>query len=697
MLRTLRTKSAESLVQKNVLLAGVLWLLVSCHSLDPIRHPDHPEVLDKVVNNAQSLLDSETVRAMLYIDSAFATIAKPGIGDWYKLYDFKRNYYYEVRKNYDSAALYADSSLALFESKRTREKYYQAYIESVLHKGDILLAQRKYYKAYQYYYDGRIAIDNMADTCVYKTAIADFCSRLGTVNYRQAKYRESVNWYQEAVTGLYTCNQGFLAFAAMQGTLDNVALGYTRLGMADSALYFYNKALSFITTYEHRYPYKKQFIEMSRGVIYGNQGDAALQKGDTATASMLYRKSIAINSQKGYYNADALITRLKLAEVYCKKGNLPGAALLLEEVAGQQAIIPNEDNRARWLKLNWQYYHLKGEPQIAGDYLQRYFKLKDSLDVNTRKLTGVDISKEFQSLEKEYKLSVLHEKDKIRSGYLVVALIVSLMAVVVALVLWYGRRQVRENTRRIALQNQRLEVTLTELEQSNKSYAHLLKIVAHDLRNPIGAIGNIASFLLSRNRFSPRESTMLELIQASSRQSLETIADLMEVNFSTDHLTLVKKEFEVQQLLHQCIDLLRFKAKEKGQQIILKAETFVLVQADYDKIWRVINNLVMNAIKFSPSEGKIFVSQELRDSCVQIAVKDAGGGIPDALKEKVFDLFTEAKRPGTLGEQPFGMGLYISRQIMQAHEGTIWFECEEGSGSTFYITIPIKNEYAVHN
>jgi signal transduction histidine kinase len=75
---------------------------------------------------------------------------------------------------------------------------------------------------------------------------------------------------------------------------------------------------------------------------------------------------------------------------------------------------------------------------------------------------------------------------------------------------------------------------------------------------------------------------------------------------------------------------------------------------------------------------------------VLIAVKDHGIGIPAEMKDKIFDMFTEAKRTGTAGEQAFGLGLAISKQIVEAHGGKIWFESKPGQGTTFYVELPVE-------
>jgi len=104
-----------------------------------------------------------------------------------------------------------------------------------------------------------------------------------------------------------------------------------------------------------------------------------------------------------------------------------------------------------------------------------------------------------------------------------------------------------------------------------------------------------------------------------------------------------------------------------------------------EKIWRVLSNLIGNAIKFSPQGAVISAKITLENDNIQIAVNDHGIGIPDSIKDEIFHMFTEAKRPGTAGEKSFGLGLSISKQIIESHNGEIWFDSDPIKGTTFYV------------
>jgi two-component system sensor histidine kinase VicK len=148
---------------------------------------------------------------------------------------------------------------------------------------------------------------------------------------------------------------------------------------------------------------------------------------------------------------------------------------------------------------------------------------------------------------------------------------------------------------------------------------------------------------------------------------------------------------EINSLVSNSVELLRFKAAEKGQKILLDAlERQQELYISREKIWRVISNLISNAIKFSPTGGTIQVKVAEVNTKIIIAVKDNGIGIPDKLKDQVFNMFTSAQRPGTSGEKSFGLGLSICRQIMEKHHGRIWFESDTNIGTTFFISLPLS-------
>jgi signal transduction histidine kinase len=153
-------------------------------------------------------------------------------------------------------------------------------------------------------------------------------------------------------------------------------------------------------------------------------------------------------------------------------------------------------------------------------------------------------------------------------------------------------------------------------------------------------------------------------------------------------LQLNRQWVDIDTLVKGCVELMQITAAKKNQHIsvtLLGKRRAIMV--DTEKIRRVIGNIISNAIKFSNEGREIKVRIEEKAESFQITIEDHGIGIPAKNKDKVFDLFTTARRTGTKGESSYGLGLSICKQIMQAHGGKICFTSEQNKGTTFYLEI----------
>jgi signal transduction histidine kinase len=230
---------------------------------------------------------------------------------------------------------------------------------------------------------------------------------------------------------------------------------------------------------------------------------------------------------------------------------------------------------------------------------------------------------------------------------------------------------------------------IAELERANKNYLRIMRIMAHDLRNPLGGITSLAETLLADEELSAESLVMLNLIKTAGIHSMEMISELLKTGLSDNDEVMEKQLTDIHALLFDSVELLSYKAKEKNQRIIFQTRAAPLtVMLNYEKIWRVFNNLIVNAIKFSHQDKAIVVALADCGDHVLISVADKGVGIPEQDKESIFEMFTTAKKTGTNGEPAFGLGLSISKRILEKHGGKIWFESKVNLGTTFYISLP---------
>lgn len=378
-------------------------------------------------------------------------------------------------------------------------------------------------------------------------------------------------------------------------------------------------------------------------IILTDMGDQMYQR-DKLTAIQYYKQGLSIAIPKGYLVESEGLTR-KLASIYAELKDYYNAYL----------------------------------------FSKQYQTINDKID-EQENLFGIDYQ-DFAAKEQQLESSNLLAK--YQSRLLILAILITVMAIVMIIILWRSWKSTQKSREALRLQFQHAEVTMRDLETMNKNYARLIKIVAHDLRNPIGAVGAMAS-MLAEKEMDEDDSELIELIQTSINNSLNLINDLLKTDFEQKH-DIHKEETSFDTLLTECVQLLRFKAKDKNQQLILNTDTNIKMNIDREKISRVINNLVVNAIKFSPVGTNIYINTQASNHKIITTVKDAGMGIPLKMQDKVFDPFTSAKRQGTDGEQPFGLGLYISKQIIEAHHGKIWLKSEPDKGTEFFVELPSVN------
>ncbi|HPK54877.1 MAG TPA: ATP-binding protein [Spirochaetota bacterium] len=237
------------------------------------------------------------------------------------------------------------------------------------------------------------------------------------------------------------------------------------------------------------------------------------------------------------------------------------------------------------------------------------------------------------------------------------------------------------------------------LEEKNNELSRLidernrfLGMTAHDLRNPIGSVKTILSFLYDNFSDTATEK-ILEFIDVSreaSESALAIINDLLDMSaIESGKIDLVKTEFVFADLVESVIIRNQIFAGKKRIKIVLNdVSSSKTVFADKRRIDQLISNLISNAVKYSPSDSEIIVTLFYEKGFTFFSVKDSGDGISDEDKSKIFKPFGKAKVRTTGGETSTGLGLAISKKITESHGGEIRFESKKGEGSEFIFSLP---------
>jgi len=226
------------------------------------------------------------------------------------------------------------------------------------------------------------------------------------------------------------------------------------------------------------------------------------------------------------------------------------------------------------------------------------------------------------------------------------------------------------------------------IEKAGAFKNEILGMVAHDLRNPIGAIETLA-LMMEMEDIDQEARENLEMIKASCVKARGIIADLLDAANNENINIIETQRTELNYFLKNIINEWKIQKEAKNNIFLFSSKNQIFVQINAEKFQRVMDNLITNALKFSNNNNKIEIYLSLSDGNAIIEVRDYGLGIPEDLIPHIFERFSKARRPGLRGEQSTGLGLSISKQIIENHQGSIDVTSEEKKGSTFIIQLPV--------
>lgn len=642
-------------------------------------------IFDKTFNRIDSVQKSGNINyALKILDSVRPNISNDDIQNLSNFYIFSSQIRFSDKR---LAYRYADSLLALLNEKKEQEKYKKIYTKALILKSDAYVFYKQYDDALRTYFKTSSLIDKEKDPINY----SDFASKIAHIYYVQGRFALAAHYQKEAYTYIQRAKDVYpqTRFYLTQGALNNAGFSYERAGILDSALIFYNKNIQYIQSEEGKATISEHQINAAKIVAFDNLGGLFAKKGNDQLAQKYLEQSIAMNDYA--IDPSKISAFIKLAKVYAHTNKIEKADSILNATSNMLTLDTANlfSNQLKLYRAKSDIYFRQKRYKEGYENLNAYLSISDSLNLLNNTINKIDLAEKFRNLESQDEVKSLTKTNQSKTIYLVGAILFLVMLIPLIMLTLKNTKQARKAERDTVKHNRELKKTLKRLESRNRDYAKMMKVMAHDLKNPIGGMVGIANLLLQEDKFSAEDREMLQLIESSGENSIEMINQLLNSGLAIENEVIKKEKTDIQHLLRQCTELLQYKADEKKQKIIFYSGGPVKIMLGKEKIWRVFNNLIVNAIKFSAKKTTIKVVLERLQKSVRIAIVDQGIGVPEADKHKIFEMFTDAKRPGTSGEQPFGIGLSISKQIIESHQGKIWLEDNPEGGTIFYVELPI--------
>ena len=251
----------------------------------------------------------------------------------------------------------------------------------------------------------------------------------------------------------------------------------------------------------------------------------------------------------------------------------------------------------------------------------------------------------------------------------------------------------------LAIQNARLFLEIEDksrqLEVASQHKSEFLANMSHELRTPLNAVIGFSEVLLQRmfGELNDKQDEYLKDIYVSGQHLLSLINDILDLSkIEAGRMDLDLTDFDLPTALDNALTLVRERAGRRGITLGKSVDARVgMIQGDERKVKQVLLNLLSNALKFTPEGGRIDVRAALKEGTVEISVTDTGVGIAPEDQEAIFEEFRQV---GTSNKkvEGTGLGLALSRRFVELHGGRIWVQSQEGVGSTFTFTIPVRSE-----
>lgn len=237
-----------------------------------------------------------------------------------------------------------------------------------------------------------------------------------------------------------------------------------------------------------------------------------------------------------------------------------------------------------------------------------------------------------------------------------------------------------------------------ELLLLNRSFAktieaksELIGIVTHDLSNPLQAILGYTELINVKVQQPDQVLKYIAQIEQAVSKMQSRIEHWLKVAADESKMRQAgKREINLNALIKNAIETMRCFLEKKTQEIILNEQAQVWLMVDAQLLYEVIENLISNAIKYSPLGKTIIVSLTMHEAVAQVSVKDEGQGLSEEDMKKLFGKFQTLSAKPTMDERSTGIGLFIAKQIVELHQGKIWAESEgKGKGATFFVQLPL--------
>ncbi len=251
--------------------------------------------------------------------------------------------------------------------------------------------------------------------------------------------------------------------------------------------------------------------------------------------------------------------------------------------------------------------------------------------------------------------------------------------------------KLKERNEQLAIINNEYLQAKEKAEESERLKAAFLANMSHEIRTPMNGIMGFIEVLQNAKPDSKQQERYLDIIKRSGDRLLTTINNIVQISrIESGQIAVIKEEINICKFMDYFQEFFKPEADTKGVEVLVKCvcnQNNKVIYSDKNKLDSIITNLIKNALKFT-EKGSVICNCNIDDDFIRFSVKDSGSGIQKERIKHIFDRFIQADMSLSRGYEGSGLGLSIVKAYVEMLGGKIWVESEEGTGSTFFFTIP---------
>lgn len=471
----------------------------------------------------------------------------------------------------------------------------------------------------------------------------------------------------------------------MSIALQNQGAAYKFLQEWDLALDVLNQSLAL--NIAPRTQYKNVFPLVNIASIYK-------EKGDTVQYRQTLWKAYRIAGEFGRLDILA-VTERNMVEYYSFINKLDSALIFAEESWYHANLDQDSRTYGAIMAVLCEVNEKLGRYQEALCWMKSWKEYELTLLSLEKTEYGEELRVRFDVEKKDAQNQILLEgqkelKRQQRWTYVVSGIVV-LLLIIIVFILARSNRRASRFTESLSAKNAEIEQSNAQLIELNADKDALMSIVAHDLKAPLSKIAGLLD-VMEMVRNDPDQFEKTSRMMASVVTSGENLINELVLMSSLEKSLVVSdlQEVDMSQLLAECAASFRPAGEKKNIEVTLRPPTeSTVLTTSHKYLLRVLDNLMSNAIKFSPRERQVILSGERNGSHFLIDIIDQGPGIPKEDQGRLFQKFVRLKNRPTAGESSTGLGLSIVKELVDQLGGQIEVMSEVGQGSTFRVLLPL--------